>query len=57
MSEETKGFKRHEYTFPSSDITVSFRTVSLIVHNDVAVRMALKRPKPDVQRMEVAGVM
>lgn len=57
MSEETKGFKRHEYTFPSSGITVSFRTVSLIVRNDVAVRMALKRPKPDVEQMEVAGVI
>ena len=57
MSEQKSGFRRHSFTFESTGIAVSFRTVSLLVRNDVVTRMAAKRPKPDVERMEVAGVM
>lgn len=47
----------HEYTFPSSGVTVKFRQVSVLVAVDVRAAWESKKPKPPMEQVELAGAM
>lgn len=49
--------KVHEYTFPSSGITVKFHTVNALTVIDIRAAMEKQKPKPPMEEVELAGVM